>query len=66
MADIKGGLEATKRDIVLAAVAAFVAALTAFLAAPDVTVPGIKAAAVAAGYAVVRAVVAVIAKKLNA
>ena len=61
---MKKSLEASVRDVVLAAVAAFSASLAAFLAAPDVTVPGLKAAAVAAGYAIVRAVVGVVASKL--
>ncbi len=66
MADVKKSLEASGRDIVLAAVAAFTASLTAFLAAPDVSVPGLRAAGVTAGYAVARAVVGAVAHKLNA
>jgi len=69
MSDLKAklseGLKADARDVILAGVAAFTAALTAFLAAPDVSLPGLKAAAVAAGYAVARAVVGAIADKLS-
>ena len=59
-------LSASVRDIVLAGVAAFVGALAVLFATPvgDVTLPGLKAAAVGAAYAALRAVVGAIAVKL--
>ena len=70
MSDLKAklseGLKADARDVILAGAAAFSGALAAFLAAPDISFPGLKAAAVAAGYAVARAVVGALADKLSA
>lgn len=57
-------LKASARDVVLAAVAAFVASLSVALAG-DVSVPVLKAAVVAAGYAAFRAAVGAIARKLS-
>ena len=56
-------LKADVRDVVLAAVAAFAGALSVTLAG-DVSLPVLKAGAVAAAYAALRAGVAVIAAKL--
>jgi hypothetical protein len=56
-------LKATARDVVLAAVAAFAGALSVALTG-DISLPVLKAAAVAGGYAALRAAVAVIAAKL--
>ena len=58
-------LKATVRDVVLAAVAAFIGALGALLALPvgDVTYPVVKAALIAAGWAAIRAAIGVIAAK---
>lgn len=55
-------LKATTRDVVLAAFAAFTGALSVALAG-DVSVPVVKAAAVAGAYAALRAAVAVVAAK---
>ena len=55
-------LKASGRDIVLAGVAAFAAALAVAMPA-EVTLPGLKAAAVAALYAAGRAVVGALAAK---
>lgn len=63
---LRESLVASVRDVVLAAVAAFVSALVAFQAAGDVSVPAVKAFAISAGYAVIRAVVGVISRKLSA
>ena len=58
-------LEATIRDIVLAGVAAGFGAAVVIIKAGGVTLPVLKAAAVAALYAAGRAAVAAIAAKLN-
>ncbi len=58
-------LEATIRDIVLAGVAAGFGAAVVIVKAGGVTLPVLKAAAVAALYAAGRAVVAAIASKLK-
>ncbi len=57
-------LIATVRDLALAAFAAFVAALAVALPA-DVTLPGLKAAAVSAGYVALRFLASEIAKRLT-
>lgn len=55
-------LKASARDVVLAGVAAFGAALAVALPA-EVTLPALKAAIVAAGYAAFRAAVGALAAK---
>ena len=57
-------LKASLRDVVLAAAAAFFGALSVGLAA-EITLPGFKAALIAAGYAALRAAVGAIAAKLG-
>lgn len=56
-------LKASARDVVLAAFAAFVTSLALALQG-DVTLPVLKAAAVAAAYAAFRAGVGALAKKI--
>lgn len=56
-------LKASARDLVLAFVAAFVGA---FVMPSDVSLPAVKAAVIAAGYAGVRAVIGLISAKIVA
>ena len=55
-------LKATVRDVVLAAVAAFTGGLSVALAT-EASLPVLKAAAVASGWAAIRAAIGVIAAK---
>lgn len=58
-------LKASVRDVVLAAVAAFVGAISVALSSPDVSVPFLKAAVVTAAYAALRVGVATAAAKFS-